>query len=601
MTDAKEPMKQIILTITSCALLFVLFGQGESFASGSGHEHEQEAQSANSDSSDELLVTLEIPLASPLFSKTPVAVVNEEPITVGDLTRRIASTHMGREEGSTSTRKNYTRLLERVITTQLVIEEARNIGLDELPKVESQIEDFAARTLASELISPQLDAVVADPAEVDALYSKLAREFLLTALEFAKQEDAMAFEAQLKSAENFNELAARFLEDGRAEGELDSRQYMKLKDLLPNIAKTAFEMEAGDVSQIFSVPEGFMIFYVEDVRPYEDADAREEARQTVLMPLHRSAADAYITSLIVKHATIDEGLVDAVDFDRESSGVLWFRKEKPVDFQNLRDDPRVLATVHDEEPFVITVGDVARKVEERRHHGVEEAAEARKLNDQKKRVLRDMVFRKVILIEARQRGLDQSEEYLEQTREFTNSLLFNTFVSMVVAPDVKIREEDARAHYEENKADFSTPTMFRMDGLAFEQIGDAKSAIAKLRKGADFKWVSANSPGQLDREKAPVNPFDDALLSLTALPEDLHHAAEGGGVGDALLYTSPEEIYYAISIREVYPAEPRPYETVRNDIAQILFQEKLEELIADWGDKLREAYETRIFVKGLDS
>jgi len=35
-------------------------------------------------------------------------------------------------------------------------------------------------------------------------------------------------------------------------------------------------------------------------------------------------------------------------------------------------------------------------------------------------------------------------------------------------------------------------------------------------------------------------------------------------------------------------------------MAKLLFEDKLKALIADWSGKLREAYETRIFVTGLE-
>ena len=90
---------------------------------------------------EELLITLEAPLTSPLFSETPVAVVDEEPITFEDLVRRIGSIHQQVGDASTSAGVDYAELLKRLVTTKLIVHEARNIGLDELPSVMEDIDN----------------------------------------------------------------------------------------------------------------------------------------------------------------------------------------------------------------------------------------------------------------------------------------------------------------------------------------------------------------------------------------------------------------------------------------------------------------------------
>lgn len=591
------PMKIILLSI---AILAFLSPPRPGIAAGPDDEPADEKATADSEPSDELLITLQAPLMSPLFADTPVAVVNEEPITFRDLTKRIASIHSEKVDEATSAKKNYANLLERVITTMLIVQEARNIGLDELPEVENPIDQLSTQLLAASLMSPQLETVEADAAEVDELYKKLSREFLLTALRFKREEDALAFQKEYESGDDFSALATRFIGVGRAAGEIDGQQYMKLKDLLPQIAQAAFEMDEDSLSPIFTADGGFLLFYLDDMRFYQDAGVKEEARQTILAPLKKEKADEYIDFLIREYSSIDRELLDEVDLERQTTGYLWSREEQPVDFEKFLDDDRVLATVHGDEPFVVTVGDLAGEVRSKRFHGVEEAAKKRTLNKEKWPVLRDMLFRRILRIEAAKQGKDQTEEYLDAINETTNSLLFDTFVSRIITPDVKISEQEARDYYAKHLDDFSSPTMLRMNGLVFSTVPDAESALMKLRRGADFRWVSANSPGQVDKEAEETLNFDSALLSLTALPEDLRKAAEGAQRGDSLLYSGRENHHYVITIEKVFPAEPQPYQAARQSIAAILFEQKTRALIEDWRGKLKEAYETRIFVTGLD-
>ena len=60
-----------------------------------------------------------------------------------------------------------------------------------------------------------------------------------------------------------------------------------------------------------------------------------------------------------------------------------------------------------------------------------------------------------------------------------------------------------------------------------------------------------------------------------------------------------EEAWRVGVINKVFPSKPRPYETVRSPVAKAIFERKVKQLIEDWSEKLKEAYETRIFVEGL--
>jgi hypothetical protein len=452
----------------------------------------------------------------------------------------------------------------------------------------------------SSLMQQQLASVEPDEAEVNELYRKMSREFLLTTLKFRNEEDAVALEEQYKSGAAFDELAKRFIEEGRAEGELGGQEYMKLKDFLPTVAQVAFEMEVDSVSEILTADGGFLLFHILDVRFYEDPALKEEARQRILGPVKKQKAREYGDSLERKYATIDEGLLEEADFESRKTGFLGLGAEKPVDFQELLDDDRVVATVHSDPPYSITVGDLARKVKQAYFHGIEKALEQHeKLNERRRIILKNQIFRRTTRMEAASRGLDQTEEYLNAVEEYTNSLLFDTFINKVVLPDVEISEEEVRKYYEEHADDFSSPRMLRVNSLVFYSLTDAESALRKLNERADFKWVSANSPGQVDKDTKGISPFDSQVLSLTSLPKDLRKAAEAAGRGDALLYSGFDDYHHVIVVEQAFPAERKPYEAAREPIAKILFGQKVRDLVDHWSEQLQEAYEARIFVTGL--
>jgi hypothetical protein len=298
---------------------------------------------------------------------------------------------------------------------------------------------------------------------------------------------------------------------------------------------------------------------------------------------------------------LDEEVLEDMSFEGERVGVLWFRKQQPFDYQTLLDDERVIAKIRGDDAFTVSVADVARALKKKYFHGVERATgKEGELNQKKTIVLKNILFEKTATMEAVARGMNETEEYTDAVEKYENSLLFGEFINKVIAPDVSISEEEARQYYQEHIDDFSTPPMYRMNGLAFSALSDAKDALGKLRKGADFNWVSANSPGQVDKDTKGVLSFDGALLSSTALPKGLSKIADGARQGDSLLYSSPNDYHYVISIAKVFPPEPQDFETARETIGRSISDQKVKALLDDWVGKLREAYETRIFITGLD-
>ena len=133
--------------------------------------------------------------------------------------------------------------------------------------------------------------------------------------------------------------------------------------------------------------------------------------------------------------------------------------------------------------MTVTVAELAARLEERNFHGIEKAIEKRSLNEEKWPILRDILFKETAKLEARRQGQDKTEEYLKAIDEFSNSLLFNTFIDKVVAPDAKVSEDEVRDYYQGHIEDFSSPAMYRLTGLAFAALNDAKAALKKLQKG----------------------------------------------------------------------------------------------------------------------
>jgi hypothetical protein len=520
--------------------------------------------------------------------KVAVATVNDEPITLEELKRAIAASHAARPGAKTAGNIDYSRIINRMINTRLVVLEARNIGLDELPEIKKMVADYSRDTLMELLIEGYVKDIKADQDEVEKIYQEMVKEWQISSVRFAKEELAKNFKEKIEGGNNFEETVKNALDEGIAE-EGEVGQYLKDKDLAPEISQVVSKMEIGSTSPVVSIGEkGFIVLRVEGKRfpAEEDAEAMERARQQVLNQEKVKAARSYYEDLKKKHARMNEELIDGLDFESEEPG-----------FEKLLKDKRVIAEISGGQP--ITVGELTGALKQKFFHGVERAIESKRVNERKYEILESMVEKRLLLQEALKQNIDKSDEYKYRVKEYEISVIFGAFIEKVVNPDIKLDQKELKIHYQENIEKYTFPEMMRIKELVFGKKSDALSALEKLKKGTDFDWLSSNAEGQVDKKSKGFLIFEGKLLIVGNLPEDLRKTLSGANPGDFRLYESPEGYFYVLYIYHLVPAEPRPFESVKRDIAKEVFKDKARKAVAAYADQLREYYPVKIYAKDL--
>jgi hypothetical protein len=212
-------------------------------------------------------------------------------------------------------------------------------------------------------------------------------------------------------------------------------------------------------------------------------------------------------------------------------------------------------------------------------------------------MLEEMLHKRVLRKEALRLGIDKTEDYKNKVKEYENSLVFGAFIQKAVVPDVKLKEEELKAYYDRHIKDYTYPEMIRMSTLVFERREDAEKTILTLRKGTEFQWVKANAEGQLDRTTRGILDLDGKLLVTRDLPEELKKVVSGAKAGDFRLYQSSENHFYILSIQQVVPSRPQPYEEAREKVAQKIYDDKLKRAVEDYADKLRALSDVKVYLK----
>jgi hypothetical protein len=520
--------------------------------------------------------------------KIAVATVNDEPITLEEFNRAIAASHAARPGAEAAGRIDYSKIINRIINTRLIVLEARNIGLDELPEIEGMVNDYSKETLMELLLEGYVKDIKPDQDEVEKLYQAMVKEWLISSVRFKKEELAKNFEEKIRGGNDFEETVKNALQEGTAE-EGEVRQYLKEGDLAPQIAQVVSKMEIGSTSSVVAIGEkGFIILRLEGKRfpEEEDAEAMKRARRQVLNQQRVKAAKDYYQDLEKKYAIINEELIDGLDYESEQPG-----------FDSLLKDKRVIVEVRGEQP--VTVGKLTGALKQKFFHGVERAIKAKEVNKRKYQALEGIIKERILIKEALKKGIDKSDEYKNRIKEYEISAVFGAFINKVIIPDIKLDQKELETHYRENIQKYTFPEMMRIKELVFGKKSDAVTAVEKLRQGTDFGWMSSNAEGQVDKNTKGLLRFKGELLTVSSMPEGVQKTISGANPGDFRLYESPEGYFYVLYIYHLMPGGPRPFESARNDIVKEVFDDKVRKALETYADQLREYYPVKIYAKDL--
>jgi len=511
-----------------------------------------------------------------------MAMVNNDPITTGEFNRALSSIHSDSSEKEREASKvDYNGILKRLITLRLIRQEAINIGLNELPEVKEMVEQYSRQTLSGLLRGLYVKNLNADETEIEKLYKEAVMEVRLKSVLINKKDEAGKIEEEIKTGGNFDSIVKRIISGKTAQGK-DEGVYFKGQELLPQVIEAVSGMEIGDVSPIIEVADGFIIFRLEDRRFPENIAAKESSVKQALEHKRKKALEEYKDSLIKKYVKIDEKVLEGLNYESSEE-----------EFEKLLKDSRVVAEIEGEQP--VTVAELTAALKDKYFHGVETAAKKKKLNENKRLFFYDTLLQKrVSLKEALKQGIDKSPVFKSMVKEYENSVLFDSFLRKVIIPDIKLTDEEVNKHYEENIAKYSSPEMMRFDSIVFGKKSDAEAAVDRLKKGTDFKWLSSNTEGQVDKNAGGLIMLKGTLVTA-GLSADVQKAISGAGSGDVRLYTSPEKYYYVLYIQDVFPSKPSPFEEVKNGISEEIFKDRLTKSIDDWAKKLREVYDVKVY------
>ena len=435
-----------------------------------------------------------------IHGKKVVAIVTGEPITLDEFNRDLAMARGAKRS----------EVLQRLVNVRLIVQEAKRIGLDELPEIKNMIDAFSKVTLREELMERNVKDVKVDEKEVEKLYRESIKEWKVSSVMVEKENDAKKMMEDVRAGKGFDELSKQLVSERKAK-KGEQGEWLKVKDINPQIVNVASNMKSGSVSPIIPIKSGFVILRLEDVRYSEDPEAMKQAREEALKRKKVQILKDYSSALIKKYATVKQDVLNTLNYESKTPG-----------FEALLKDKRTVAEIKGDDP--ITVGELTEHLKMQFFHGVERAIESKKLNSKKASALEEMVYKRVFRKEALRLGIEKAEGYKNKVQEYEASVLFGAFINKAIVPDIKLKEEEIKSYYNNHVKEYTMPEMMRIKDLVFAKREDGEGSIEKLRKGTEFQWLAANAEGQVDKNTKELLTFDEKPVVTNDLPEGVQKA-----------------------------------------------------------------------------
>jgi hypothetical protein len=527
---------------------------------------------------------IRVPLLAERSAPTPIATVDDEVVTLGDLNDALAATHGARAEDARAGGREVAPILDRLVTLRLFVAEAREMGLDQQPGFLKSVAEFKEQQLRSLTEMRATKGVRPEAMEVERSYRDAVREWKVRSLLFAKKEDAVAFRAEIAGGKAFADAAKEARDAKRATGG-EAADWVARSQALPQVAAALVPIQAAPaVTDPVELKDGFAVAAVEEVRYPEDPKARAMAEESSVERQRAARLAKHRAELEKKYAKTDARLWKSLDFEAPSPG-----------FAALAKDRRPVVTLRGAKP--VTVADVAAEMQKYFFHGVDEPIKEKKLNEAKEPVLHKIMTRRLFLRESEALGVASSPEYRRAVSEYEDSLLFGAYVQTVILPDVKVSEEEGKTYYERHKDEFTYPAFFKLEGLVFSKASAAEAAAKKLAAGTDFGFIRANAESQVKPDDR-VLALDGQTFSANTLPPDLVRALGGARRDDVRAYSTSGQ-HYVIRVVEVTPAREQPYLEARAAIGKKLAAENLNQAVKDTAAKLRGSHQVAVYLERL--
>lgn len=540
-------------------------------------------------------------LAMPLTASTPaqtgkdasevddtiaLATVNGEPVTARDVVALFNKRHAGHAKflgGEVEAR----RFLDIVIDDRLLVAEAYELGIGEMPEVKKYIDSFVRGEISKYFVSSQItEAVKVTPEEVKSVWeSSISLWIHARQITVGSRAEAEQVRAALLAGADFEALArACSLAESRKRG---GNIMTGWGNFHPDWERVVFALAEGEISPVIETDGAFDVIQVTqrvEVQRPELKDVEKKLEEALFLRKFEQRKTEVSDRLMEKyHAQI---LVK----DYSAKVLRALLDSAPATVVATWDGGALtLAEVFDANELQPLVG------------GGDTLAVRKAIRDE----IRQTLNAPLVALEAQALRYDEVPTVAKEIERYSDYVVESVLFRDHIFRSMKIGDEELRKYFEANAAAFANSEQRRVAQVLVPTKEEAEKVRAEaVAPDADFAalakkysrdMVSSASGGEL------------GWVTADKVPSSFKEILDAK-VGTVLNPVQTDSGWHVVKLLEIKPQSMPTLDEVKEKVREHATEAKRKELRAFWIDKLRKASDIRIddaaiaaFVKANES
>lgn len=202
-----------------------------------------------------------------------------------------------------------------------------------------------------------------------------------------------------------------------------------------------------------------------------------------------------------------------------------------------------------------------------------------------KQLLEEVITQELLYSDALEKDFEHEADFITVLDQMKKSLLIQYSANKLMT-SVTVSDEEAKAHYDKNKAMFSQDKSVSASHLLVDSEDKAKSILEEINQGLDFAEAATKYSSCPSKEQGgALGEFTQGKM----VPE-FEEAAFSMNAGEISQPVKTQFGYHLIKVDQVNEAKESAFEEVKEEVKKQVLTQKQKEAYANKQAELKEKY-----------